>query len=556
MAERESFPVYPGWETVRKIDNGSFGAVYEIRRELFGVIEKAALKHISIPQNENDVEELYSCGYDEASVKSHYESYLADIVREYQLMSEMKGHTNVVYCDDIRCSEKKGSLGWDVYIKMELLTPLMKALDQVSEEEQIIRLGKELCGALSLCRSRSIIHRDIKPQNIFLSRDGDFKLGDFGIAKTVEKTAGGTKIGTYSYMAPEVYNNQPYGHEADIYSLGLVLYWLLNDRRLPFFPAPPAVPKASDMDQARLRRFRGDPLPPPAHGSDELKKIVLKACAFDPKDRYGSAEEMLRDLEKLGNPGFFEATELESTEADGKVDEGQTDEDRQEKTDSERDDTIGLYDKKDAKKKEVSKTADEGDATIGVFDKKETPVRQEPQPRPPKSPKGRIKVACAIAAIALVLVLCSVSGILKPHPEGLSYDFDGTSLTISGKDPIESLEDVIPDWDSIKKDVRSITINSGVTSVGNRAFSWCTNLTSVTLPESVTSIGNSAFSGCSRLTSVTIPESMTSISFAAFFSCDSLRDVYYGGSEEQWKQVDIGDGNDDLTNANIHYNAK
>lgn len=400
MAERERFPVYPGWETVRKIDNGSFGAVYEIRRELFGVIEKAALKHISIPQNENDVEELYSCGYDEASIKSHYESYLADIVREYQLMSEMKGHTNVVYCDDIRCSEKKGSLGWDVYIKMELLTPLMKALDQVSEEEQIIRLGKELCGALSLCRSRSIIHRDIKPQNIFLSRDGDFKLGDFGIAKTVEKTAGGTKIGTYSYMAPEVYNNQPYGHEADIYSLGLVLYWLLNDRRLPFFPAPPAVPKASDMDQARLRRFRGDPLPPPAHGSDELKKIVLKACAFDPKDRYGSAEEMLQDLEKLEDGAAVRSAE------------------RNEDKTAE---IIYPLPPSEAVPLPFDQTS-EADRTVSVFSQRGKEQEQGSTADAPRKRKKGLLIAVACAAVALLCVLLFA---LLPRNSGKTESLSG-----------------------------------------------------------------------------------------------------------------------------------
>ncbi len=101
-------------------------------------------------------------------------------------------------------------------------------------------------------------------------------------------------------MAPEVYGNQPYGSKADQYSLGLVLYWLLNERRLPFVSLPPAVPKVSEEREARERRFQGEPLPPPAYGSRELQRIVLKACAFDPQDRYETAEEMLRDLESLG----------------------------------------------------------------------------------------------------------------------------------------------------------------------------------------------------------------------------------------------------------------
>ena len=122
-------------------------------------------------------------------------------------------------------------------------------------------------------------------------------MGDFGIAKTVEKTMGGTKIGTYKYMAPEVYHYQPYGHNVDIYSLGLVLYWLLNERRMPFMPLPPEKLKAGIEEQARNRRLSGETLPEPAHGSKELQRIVLKACAYDPKERYQTATEMLRDIE-------------------------------------------------------------------------------------------------------------------------------------------------------------------------------------------------------------------------------------------------------------------
>lgn len=136
-------------------------------------------------------------------------------------------------------------------------------------------------------------------QNIFVSEYGDYKLGDFGIAKTVEKTMGGTKIGTYKYMAPEVYNNQPYGSGADIYSLGLVLYWLLNERRMPFMPLPPEKLKAGVEESSRHRRLSGEKLPEPAHGSKRLKQIVLKACAYDPNERYQTATEMLQDIDSL-----------------------------------------------------------------------------------------------------------------------------------------------------------------------------------------------------------------------------------------------------------------
>ena len=299
MAAIDEKVKWPGWETVRMIGRGSFGGVYEIERDVFGHKEKAALKVITIPQSESDIDDLLSDGYDEESITTRFEGYLHDIVREYSMMADMKGCVNIVYCDDVKYIQHDNGIGWDIFIKMELLTPLTKALGRTGSDEQTIKIATDICSALAFCEKRNLLHRDIKPQNIFVSPDGTYKLGDFGIAKTAERTTSGTKTGTYKYMAPEVYNNQPYGGKADIYSLGLVLYWLLNERRSPFMPLPPAPAVASQEDEARVKRFGGEPVSAPAHGSTELKRIVLKACAYDPKDRYQTADEMLHDLNAL-----------------------------------------------------------------------------------------------------------------------------------------------------------------------------------------------------------------------------------------------------------------
>ena len=100
----------------------------------------------------------------------------------------------------------------------------------------------------------------------------------------------------------------------------------------------------------------------------------------------------------------------------------------------------------------------------------------------------------------------------------------------------------------------SITIPDSVTSIGSSAFEYCSRLTNVSIGYSVTSIGDMAFEGCSSLTSITIPDSVTSIGYEAFYNCSSLKNVYYTGSEEEWKTISIGSSNSYLTNATIHYN--
>ena len=287
------------WSIVQKIGQGSFGNVYRIQRNVFGTIEQAALKIISIPQSDAEIEELRIDGYDDESIRQRYRNCLEGIVREYTIMASLKGNSNIVDCDDLDYNQHTDGIGWDIFIKMELLTPLARVIRDGVQEEDVVKLGIDICRALELCQANNIVHRDIKPQNILVSRYGVYKLGDFGIAKIAAGTAIGTKAGTYPYMAPEVYNNRPYGIAADVYSLGLVLYWILNERRTPFLPLPPVVPTAQQGNDALKQRFRGDALPEPCSGSPELRRIVMKACAFSTEDRYATPGEMLRDLREL-----------------------------------------------------------------------------------------------------------------------------------------------------------------------------------------------------------------------------------------------------------------
>ena len=98
----------------------------------------------------------------------------------------------------------------------------------------------------------------------------------------------------------------------------------------------------------------------------------------------------------------------------------------------------------------------------------------------------------------------------------------------------------------------SVTIPNSVTSIGARAFYDCSALTSVTIPDSVTHIAANTFSGCAALTSVTIPNSVTKVWDGAFYDCSSLTDVYYDGAEADWAKIIIGNGNQDLLNATLH----
>ena len=288
------------WHIVKFLGHGAYGKVFEIQRQSSGIQEKAALKMISRPGSQEEIDTDYENGYDERSIITKYQDILQDYINEYKLQMELKGQSNIVSCDDFATVPHENGIGWDIFIRMELLSPLKNKLkNQMLSPQEVTKLGKDICRALILCESKNIIHRDIKPENIMVSGFGDYKLGDFGTAKITDHSTKGTQTGTDGYWAPEVRHMQKYGKEADIYSLGMVLYWLLNNKRMPFINADVA-PTWDSVNQAIQRRYDGEPLPAPRDGSPELKNIVLKACEYDPKKRFHSASEMYNALDSIG----------------------------------------------------------------------------------------------------------------------------------------------------------------------------------------------------------------------------------------------------------------
>ena len=292
--------VFRDWEIVDEIGEGSYGKVYQLRKENFGIVANGALKVIRIPRSQSDIKDALSQGMDEQSVTSYFKGVVDDLMREVAIMSDMKSHPNVVGCQDYDIVPHAGSLGWDILIRMDLLTPLQEYQTRSAmDEAQVRRLGIDLCEALVYCQNLGLIHRDIKPGNIFIDELGSFRLGDFGVARTADKTMGGmSKQGTENYMAPEVYLGREYGPTVDIYSLGMVLYQLMNANRLPFYPLPPAPIEFSHRFEVLKKRMSGVQMPPPCQASEEFAAIILKACSFESKDRYRTAADLLKALKE------------------------------------------------------------------------------------------------------------------------------------------------------------------------------------------------------------------------------------------------------------------
>ena len=296
-------PFFGEWRIKRFIGAGSYGRVFEIeRRDEFDTVYTGALKAVTIPSSQGELDEILADGMDMNGASTYFRDYVKELNREIALMSKLKGHSNIVSYEDHKMFPHEDGVGWDILIRMELLTPITSYLKQnhTFTRREVIQLGMDLCKALEICQRYNIIHRDIKPANIFISETEDFKLGDFGVARIASASTGAsTRAGTVNYMAPEVFKGEKYTSNVDIYSLGLVMYQLLNNNRMPLYPPYPQPITPSSRERAQAQRLSGAALPPPANAEGRLAEIVLKACAPDPARRYDSPTVMRQALEAI-----------------------------------------------------------------------------------------------------------------------------------------------------------------------------------------------------------------------------------------------------------------
>lgn len=290
--------VWPEWTEECLLGEGSFGKVYRAKREEYGRTFYSAIKVLKVPKNQQEVQHIKAQGMSDADVYNYFRGVVDSLLNEITLMDNLKGAKNVVGIEDYKIIERQNDFGWDIFIRMELLTPFDSFVSNPDfSQRDVLKLGIDICSALEICEQNAILHRDIKPDNIFISRFGEYKLGDFGIARKLESTQSNfSRKGTLNYMAPEVYKSEEYGPAVDLYSLGLVLYTLLNNNRTAFLPPYPQPIAYKDSEEALAKRLSGMPLPLPCNASADLGAVIVKACAYSPWDRYSSAAEFKNAL--------------------------------------------------------------------------------------------------------------------------------------------------------------------------------------------------------------------------------------------------------------------
>lgn len=286
--------ISPEWEIVDLLGTGAYGNVYKIKKEDVSGTYYAALKVISFPQSESEIESMRNEGKSDKEITDYYKQIANKRMEEFSLMEKLKGNTNIVSYEDHKIIPHENGFGYDILIRMELLVPLKEYLDKVGCNEKIaLQIGIDVCNALMICEKEKIIHCDLKPENIFVSKHGDFKIGDFSVSRLIGNTSNTRHAqGTYSYMAPEVYRSKEYNRTIDTYALGIILYRLMNYGRAPFTPLPPNMVTHEEFENANKRRLAGEAFEKPADATPFFSNIIMRACSSDITRRYLSAKNM------------------------------------------------------------------------------------------------------------------------------------------------------------------------------------------------------------------------------------------------------------------------
>ena len=491
------------WEIKEEIGAGAYGRVYRVEAsDTRGHDpEISAVKIIRIPADDSEAKLLFRESGSMEEVSAYYSTLVSGLVDEIQTLMTLKGCRNIVQIQDYHVERTpENEYGWIIYIRMEYLQSLSDyLLKHVMDETEVIQMGIDLCCALEECEKAGIIHRDIKPDNILVSAEGEYRLGDFGVAKRLSESSMSFSIkGTYSYMSPEVYFGRPYDQRSDIYSLGLVLYKMLNHNREPFVDLEKQIIIPRDKSMAMNLRMRGEPFPNPVEASPEMSEIILKASSFLPEDRYTSALLLKEDLIRLKKGTYGKKRGIRQT-------------------------VTSLKEKKTDKKSK--KTGDKGNrgSDQGKLSRSESLGHRLPW------------IAAGIFICLIAAVMAAGGSRLKLIHTGneeakllldqvpcsrdekvvCSLDQSGT-LTILGEGAVEASEitGTYP-WENYRNEIKELIIKEGISSIDDYAFDGCVYLEKVVLPDGLKRLGESAFENCVEVEISHFPESLEQIDFNA-----------------------------------------
>lgn len=152
-------PLWGEWTVDELLGEGTFGKVYKVHKTAMDTTYYSAVKHISIPASDAELRVVYDEGYatNEESARAWFSKILANLNGEIDTMYQLRGYTNIVSYEDYKIIPKADMPGYDILIRMELLTSLSSMMQQHLDTKTVVRMGKDICSALQLLEKRRLV---------------------------------------------------------------------------------------------------------------------------------------------------------------------------------------------------------------------------------------------------------------------------------------------------------------------------------------------------------------------------------------------------------------
>lgn len=251
--------------------------------------ERFILKQLSIPASQTQVDALLITGAckTEDQAREYFRSVLENTNQDIETLERLAAKPGFTPFTAWQVQEKKGEVGYDVY----MLSPYCASLASRMAKGPIthleaVNMGLDICAALSQCRNAGFLYQDLKPENIYITPQGRFTIGDLGFLST-DNLAYATIPDRFlgKFAAPELRDMLSAPNlSIDLYALGMILYHIYNGGA-PFHDE-------SSPEGAETRRLSGEALPAPIYADYEMAEIIQKACALKPEDRWATPDEM------------------------------------------------------------------------------------------------------------------------------------------------------------------------------------------------------------------------------------------------------------------------
>ncbi|MBQ6873705.1 MAG: protein kinase [Clostridia bacterium] len=282
--------VFGTWEINKPLGIGTYGKTYEITNF---TKEEGIYKIMKIPVELKKTPGEFPVKTQQDCLKEVRNDILSSI--KYIQVSD-KGRFFVKY-EDYSLTPSEDFRTLTMKIRMEKLVNLTTVSQQHKfSEAEVLRLAVNICRCLEKCREMDYVYTNLKPNNIFIT-DRGCKLGDFGTFGMYEPTKMNVAMRkTQEYMAPEFIKFGEINSTSDTYALGLIMYSLLNNNKLPFIPRFEENIGISDTNLAIEKRCANYVFSDPDNASEKVKNIIFKACSPSVGNRYETPTDMKNDL--------------------------------------------------------------------------------------------------------------------------------------------------------------------------------------------------------------------------------------------------------------------